>query len=147
MDPGFTKDVPFIVDKLLNGKVIKSDGSAVEDKSLTGVFSFEIEKQNEVVKTVGELRADMTPVSEDPRVLIASVRAAYENDPKEFLRRSYAETVLDRFEDVIQPGIRAGEMQLTVEQLETKAKAYESSAEQMIRAFLKSKVQIRREEK
>jgi hypothetical protein len=146
MDPGFSKDVPAIVRKLLNGKLIKSAGSAVEDKSLTDVFSFEIEKQNEVVKTVGELRADMAPVSEDPRVLIASVRAAYENDPKEFLRKNYAETVLDRFKDVILPGIRAGEMELTAEQLETKVKAYESSAEQMIRVFLESKV-VRDEEK
>lgn len=133
----FTSDISFIVPKILHGKLIKHDTPDAA-KSIMEVFKFSDEQQTEVSHTLKELGLGMTPSSRDIRVLFASVRAAYEADPKEFIRKDYCNKILALIENqVIRSGIRRNEVPLNDTQIKEKIEEYERSAREMIEDFLK----------
>lgn len=129
MPKGFDDDVPHIVSKLLNGKVLLSTAPGTAPSSVREVFTFSLDEWESVEQTLEELRMRMKPTSKDIRVLFASARAAYEADPKKFNREDYAERILARIETgVIKQGTRRGEEPLSEDEVAKKLEAYERSA-------------------
>lgn len=138
MAPGFTSDIPFIVDKLLHSKLIKSDGADVEDKSLVSIFAFARKEQNQVDKTLENLRLNVGLVSQNVRVLLATARMAFEKGPEEYENRDYGATLLQRCVASIEPDIRRDQPRLTEEQIKIRLKAYKHSAAAMVETLTRS---------
>jgi hypothetical protein len=75
-------------------------------------------------------------------VLIAAVRYAFESEPTEFLMKDYGGRILAHINSkVLKPGLRNREALLSPQQLNEKAKNYESQARQLIAEIMLAKSQ------
>ncbi|PYS84203.1 MAG: hypothetical protein DMF67_05910 [Acidobacteria bacterium] len=133
----FSDDVPFIVRKLLNGNLIKSTAPGVPAASVKEIFCFS-RAQQDVVDRAVKLGTKMAVAGSDIRVLFATARAAYEADPKTYIRENYGAKILTHIEkNVIRRGIRRKELPLTFQQIEEKLRGYEESARSMVDEVLR----------
>lgn len=111
----FEKDIDFVADKLLFGKL-----ECLNDKAITNVFNFTPEQQKQV-KTTAKRILENTPAQEnepalevdlkttDIRVLIAANRLSYEESPQQHAENKYDEVILDWSEEnIIEKGVRSG---------------------------------------
>jgi hypothetical protein len=137
MNKGYEKDIPHIVDKLLNGKSIKSHDAPAANKSIAEILSFTKENYNDGKDILSRLQQDLGAFGGNIRALIAGIRYAFEDDPTEFLRRDYGRTMVTYINtEVVTPGLRDGELPLTDKQVAEKTRIYESQAKEIINDLL-----------
>jgi hypothetical protein len=137
MPEEYVGDIPVLVSKLLDGELFKID--EVGNRSLRQIFCFSAAQQKQACETLYQLKNGFVMGNVDPRVLFAAIRMAYEDDPEEFIRKTYSDRMLAHFEnDVIERGVRAGEIAVSKEQVSQKLAEYERAANEMIDELLKS---------
>ena len=139
MPEEYVDDIPVLLSKLLDGLLFKTSGAEVENKSLRQIFCFSAEHQKQVRATLHQLNNGLGLVSVDARVLFASIRMAFEDNPKEFIKKNYSKRMLSHFENVvIDRGPRAREVLASKQRLPQKLAQYETTAQEMIDQLLKS---------
>jgi hypothetical protein len=136
MPEEYVADIPVVVSKLLDGDLFQTEQG--EYRSLRQTFCFSAEQQNQACGTLYQLK-NFGMGNVDARVLFATIRMAYEEDPEEFIRKNYSDKMLAHFENnVIERGLRARELVVRKQQIQEKVAKYEKSANEMIDEFLKS---------
>ena len=141
MDEKYEDDIAAIVGHLLGDKIITRSDSEEPEKSLTDVFMYSHTERDEEVSVVAALNQSIDPGVTDARVLIASVRRAFEEAPREFFKKDFAGKMLNHFNtSVIKEGfVRNSEVLLSEEDIEERQRKAASGAQRVINRILKSK--------
>ena len=88
------------------------------DRSVMQIFRFSSDHQEEAKRAVRQIRIDrsLENSTDDFRVLFAAARLAYAEAPADFVKDGLAQMILKRIGQLIKPGTRSFEPQLTDEQ-------------------------------
>jgi hypothetical protein len=109
----FEPDVKKVVAALLNATYPQ-----LANRSVMQIFRFSPDHQEEAKRAVRQIRIDrsLENSTDDFRVLFAAARLAYAEAPADFVKDGHAEMILKRIGQLIKPGTRSFEAQLTDEQ-------------------------------
>jgi len=139
MDVQYEEDVKAIVTHLLNDEIVKTSGSVEPDNSITEIFKYTEVERAEEVGVAAALDQSMDPGVTDPRVLIASLRRAFEAAPREFFKKDFMGKMLNHFNtSVIKEGlVRNSEILLSEEDIQQLEQNAAEAAQLVIQSILK----------